>query len=65
MKRRASAFSRSVVVAELAALSEKVEVEGSCYSEPQPLVALSMSRNVLPFQNRLRLREVVTENLSL
>ncbi len=35
---RASTFSNPVVVADLAALSEKVEVEGYCYREPQTLV---------------------------
>ena len=34
---RASAFSNSVVVSDLAAFSEQVEAEWSCYREPQPL----------------------------
>ena len=53
MIQRASAFSRSVVVAELAALSEKVEVEGSCYREPLPLVAISLSRNLVAFSEKV------------
>jgi len=63
--RRTSAFSRFFVVVDLVAFSEKVEVLGCCYEEPQPLVILSLSRISLPFLNRLRLREVATESLSL
>jgi len=62
---RASAFSRPVVVANIVAFSEKVEVLGCCYEEPQPLVVFSLSRIWLPFLNRLRLREVETKSLSL
>jgi len=62
---RASTFSNPVVVADLAALSEKVEVEGYCYREPQPLVTLSLSQIWLPSQRRLRLRDIVTESLRL
>jgi len=40
-KQRASAFRRSVVVAELVAFSEQAEVEGCGNKEPQPLVTLS------------------------
>jgi hypothetical protein len=61
----ASAFSSSVIVAKFAAPSEKVEAEESCNREPQPSVALSLSRNLLPHQRRLRLRRVETKNLSL
>ncbi len=62
---RASTFSNPVVVADLAALSEKVEVEGYCYREPQPLVTLSLSQIWSPFRGRLRLRDVDTESLNL
>ena len=62
---RTSAFSNPVFVANCVAFSEQVEAEESRNEEPQPLGALSLSRPALPFQSRLRLRKVVTENLSL
>ena len=48
-----------------AAFAEKVEVEGYCNEEPQPLVTLCAIPNRLPLRNRLRLRDMETKNLSL
>jgi len=62
---RASTFSNPVVVADLAALSEKVEVKGCGYRDPQPSLTLSLSQTWLPFWGRLRIRDVDTESLSL
>ena len=65
MLQKASALSNPVVVAKWVAFAEKVEAEWSCYKEPQPLVAMSLSQTALPFRKRLRLRDVETKSLSL
>ena len=64
-KQRTLAFSNSVCDAACAALSEKVEVEGSGNKEPQPLVTQCAMKTALPLRKRLRLRGLETKNLSL
>jgi len=54
---RASAFSSSVFVATCVAFSKQVEVEESCNKEPQPLVALSVSRNVAAFSKQVEVEK--------
>ena len=60
-----SAFSRFVDASVFVAFEEKAEVEGCRYKEPRPLVVLSKYLGLLLLKNRLRLRDVVTESLSL
>ena len=53
------------MAADVIAFIEQVEVEESCYKEPQPLVTLCAIRPALPYQKRLRLWDVETKSLSL
>ena len=56
-QRRTSAFSNRSMAADVVAFIEQVEVEGCCYKEPQPLVTLSLSRNLAAFSEEVEAEE--------
>jgi len=53
---RASAFSSSVVVANLAAFSEQVKAEGSQNKEPQPSVISSLNRCIEALKEKVEVK---------